>query len=53
MLWREYFEKTLKERGFHELFKPLKKIGRGGFATVYLVRKNEDNKNYAVKAFSK
>ena len=40
-------------RGFHELFKPIKKIGKGNFATVYLVYKHEDGQKYAVKAFSK
>ena len=40
-------------RGFHELFKPIKKIGKGNFATVYLVYNHEDGQNYAVKAFSK
>jgi len=35
------------------LFKPIKKIGKGNFATVYLVNKLEDNEKYAVKAFSK
>lgn len=51
--WREVLKDYLNQRGFHEQFKPFKKIGKGNFATVYLVEKIEDQKNYAVKAFSK
>jgi serine/threonine protein kinase len=43
----------LNQRGFHEQFKPIKKIGKGNFASVYLAQKLEDNTHYAVKAFSK
>lgn len=43
----------LNQVGFHEQFKPIKKIGRGNFATVYLVECYEDKQKYAVKAFSK
>ena len=35
------------------MFKPIKKIGKGNFASVYLVIRHEDGKKYAVKAFSK
>lgn len=52
-IWREILAKKINQRGFHELFKPIKKIGKGNFATVYLVNKLEDNQKYAVKAFSK
>ena len=31
----------------------MKKIGRGNFATVYMVERIEDKSKYAVKAFSK
>lgn len=53
MAWKNYLESVLNQRGFHELFKPIKKIGKGNFASVYLVIKHEDGKKYAVKAFSK
>lgn len=43
----------LNQRGFHEQFKPYKKIGKGNFATVFLVEKKENKILYAVKAFSK
>jgi hypothetical protein len=31
----------------------MRKIGKGGFATVYEVKRNLDGKMFAVKAFSK
>lgn len=43
----------LNQRGFHEQFKPYKKIGKGNFATVFLVKKTENKTYYAVKAFAK
>jgi calcium-dependent protein kinase len=43
----------VNQRGFHEQFKPKKKIGKGNFASVYLADKLEDGRSYAVKAFSK
>ncbi len=52
-LWIEHISKRLNLRGFHEIFKPIKKVGKGNFASVYLVVKHEDKKKYAVKAFSK
>ena len=51
--WRDSLERKLNQRGFHEIFKPIKKIGKGNFASVYLVYKHEDGHKYAVKAFSK
>jgi serine/threonine protein kinase len=40
-------------KGFHEMFKPLKKLGRGNFATVYSAERITDHQRFAVKAFSK
>ena len=51
--WRDILGRLLNQRGFHELFKPIKKVGKGNFATVYLATKYDDTKRYAVKAFSK
>jgi serine/threonine protein kinase len=51
--WREVLKGRLNQRGFHEQFKPKKKIGKGNFASVYLAEKVENGRNYAVKAFSK
>lgn len=53
MKWRAKLGQKINQRGFHELFKPIKKVGKGNFASVYLVIKYEDGKKYAVKAFSK
>ena len=34
--WKDALGGKLNQRGFHELFKPIKKIGKGNFASVYL-----------------
>lgn len=52
-IWRGILGSRLNQRGFHELFKPIKKIGKGNFASVYLAIRLEDEKKFAVKAFSK
>lgn len=38
---------------FKEDFLVNRMIGKGSFAKVYLAKKKEDSKNYAVKAFNK
>ena len=38
--WRDYLKHYLNQKGFHETFKAIKKIGKGNFASVYLVEKN-------------
>ena len=43
----------LNERGFHYQYKPIKKLGKGNFASVYEVVRVADGMRYAVKAFSK
>jgi serine/threonine protein kinase len=35
------------------MFKPLRKLGKGNFATVYEVERVTDGCKFAVKAFSK
>ena len=40
-LWRNVLRKKINQKGFHEIFKPIKKIGKGSFATVFLVQKLE------------
>ena len=40
-------------RNFHEFFKPVKKIGRGNFATVYLSEDIRNSRYVAIKAFMK
>lgn len=49
----KFLGKILNQYGFHQLFKPIKKLGKGGFATVYEVQRTTDGKKFAVKAFSK
>ena len=34
--WEEVLIKMMKRRRFHELFKGVRKIGKGNFASVYL-----------------
>jgi serine/threonine protein kinase len=51
--WKSILKKHLNQKGFHETFKPIKKIGKGNFASVYLVERIENKCKYAVKAFSK
>jgi hypothetical protein len=36
---REILKGKINQRGFHEQFKPKKKIGKGNFASVYLAEK--------------
>lgn len=43
----------INQKGFHSQFKPVKKLGKGNFASVYQVIRVEDGKKFAVKAFSK
>lgn len=35
--WKAVLRLYLNQKGFHETFKPIKKIGKGNFASVYLV----------------
>ena len=51
--WYLVLREKLNQKGFLETFKPRKKIGKGSFATVYLVERIETGEEYAVKAFSK
>ncbi len=43
----------MTRKDFHQSFKPLKKIGRGNFATVYLAEDIQRNRDVAIKAFMK
>jgi hypothetical protein len=33
--WKICLSQQLNQLGFHEMYKPLKKLGKGNFATVY------------------
>jgi serine/threonine protein kinase len=50
---RNHLNKLINQKGFHVQFKPVKKLGKGNFATVYQVIRLEDGAKFAVKAFSK
>jgi len=51
--WSLHLSKLINQRGFHELFKPIRKLGKGNFASVYEVERVTDLRKFAVKAFSK
>lgn len=48
-----FLRKKLNILNFHFWYKAIKKIGKGNFATVYLVESRETGFEYAVKAFLK
>ena len=49
----QLLKRKLNIINFHFYYKALKKIGKGNFATVYLVESKETGFYYAVKAFLK
>ena len=49
----QFLRKKLNIMNFHYWYKAIKKIGKGNFATVYLVESKETGFQYAVKAFLK
>jgi len=51
--WKQVLCKKLNQKDFHKHYKPIKKIGKGSFASVYLAFRLEDDKKFAVKTFSK
>ena len=52
-LKKNIYLKINKIIGFHELFRAIRKLNKGNFASVYLAERWEDRKMFAVKAFSK
>ena len=51
--WNFLFSQKCILATFHEDYEVKKMIGKGSFAKVYLVTKKSNNKDFAVKAFSK
>lgn len=45
--------KNIFRTDFGERFKPVQKIGRGGFASVYSIKRISDSKIFAAKGFAK
>lgn len=43
----------ITRQDFHDFFKPIKKIGKGNFASVYLAQDLKKNRQVAIKAFMK
>lgn len=41
-VWVKFLSKLINQFGFHELFKPLRKLGKGSTATVYEVERLTD-----------
>ena len=52
-LYRIFGRTYTTQLDFHQLFKPLRKIGQGLTASVYQVSRNIDSATLAVKAFKK
>jgi serine/threonine protein kinase len=50
---RNHLSRYINQKGFHSQFKPVKKLGKGNFASVYQAVRVEDGRKFAVKAFSK
>lgn len=49
----QYFRSRVNLSNFHAHYKAIKKIGKGNFASVYLVESTQTCESFAVKAFSK
>jgi serine/threonine protein kinase len=52
-IWKSHLKKCLNQQGFHKKYRSIKKIGKGSFATVYMVKRIYDDKIFAAKAFLK
>jgi len=52
-MWAKNLNKHLSQYGFHNLYKGIKRLGKGGSATVYEVLRVTDQQHFAVKAFPK
>lgn len=52
-LWVKHLSQQINQYGFSRLFKMVRKLGKGGFASVYEVERVTDKKHFAVKAFTK
>lgn len=51
--WEDALLSCITHKGFHANFKPLRKLGQGSFATVYLAEDIRKGEKIAVKVFSK
>ena len=46
-------KRHISHKGFNDYFKPIRRLGKGAFATVYLVEHKFSEKRYAAKVFSR
>jgi serine/threonine protein kinase len=51
--WLRELTARLNRIGFSDYFRPIQRIGKGGYALVYEVESLLDGRRYAVKALSK
>jgi serine/threonine protein kinase len=51
--WEVELGKRVNQRNFHDLFKALRRVGKGNFASVYLGERLRDGRQFAIKAFAK
>ena len=51
--WKQLLCPLTIQTNFYEKYNVIKKIGKGSFASVYMVERISDNKRFAVKAFCK
>jgi serine/threonine protein kinase len=49
----QHLKKHISHKGFNDYFKPLKRLGRGSFAAVYLIESKATGKRLAAKVFSR
>ncbi|KAL4463189.1 hypothetical protein ABPG74_007190 [Tetrahymena malaccensis] len=49
----QYFKMRVIQRNFHQAYKAVRKLGKGSFASVYLVNLLGTTKHFAIKAFLK
>lgn len=49
----QYLSRTLNQTDFHNLYRPVRKFGKGSFATVYEVVRLDDGERFACKVFFK
>ena len=52
-VWKQHLKTKLNQRGFHEQYRAIKKIGQGNFAKVYHVVNISSSTFFAAKCFSK